>query len=499
MFSQRFKGFSRVFLAFSLLLIVPAQGHAAGAPSASEQAEASGRIQKLNRYAMQLFDDMEFALAEKTLLEALGETQKAGLSNGKEMLMTHGNLAILYSVGIKDSSKAVSHFRKALAIKPDLKLSKQRTAPETEANFNRAKSEIASGTKDTAPATPTKAAPAVESEAAAPLKCPMGGEVGAGDEITLKCMSSGKFRPAAVILFFKPNGGDQYQSVEMAKGEPSGDATPWVGKIPGSATTGRLLPYYFEARDAKGNSLGTLGKEESPNLITVKGASAPEPSSSLAEGESDTDEDDAIDDDNPLARLEKERRREQKGSQGTFWVALGIGSGFGYANADHTEAYGRGGRSAAFNPGLAVASLGHLVPEIGYYIGRNTALTLTGRNQYMQISDKKIATGANSLLLRLLFLTEEEGDNFRYYVSIVAGGGEGFRFRVNAEVIETTGSPSRWVSDSVRGGPYVAGMGGGLVYKLNRHWRWTLDTQALVGFPYVSAVLDASTGARYEF
>jgi hypothetical protein len=38
-----------------------------------------------------------------------------------------------------------------------------------------------------------------------------------------------------------------------------------------------------------------------------------------------------------------------------------------------------------------------------------------------------------------------------------------------------------------------------MLYKLNRRWRWTVDTQALLGFTHYSAVLDLTTGLRWMF
>jgi hypothetical protein len=101
--------------------------------------------------------------------------------------------------------------------------------------------------------------------------------------------------------------------------------------------------------------------------------------------------------------------------------------------------------------------------------------------------------------LRILFFSEEEG-KFRWYFAGAVGAGEGFRFQVKATVADpNTGDPIGTTKDTIRGGPYVTGIGGGMLYKLNRHWRWTIDTQFLVGFTNVSGVLDLSSGLRYQF
>ena len=481
--------------------LAPGRPQAAlAAESKTDDADPATKVQKMNRYAMQLFDDLNYALAEKTLLEALAIVEKSNLGAGPAGLATNGNLAVLYSVGLRNPDKAVFHFKKALTIKPDLKMSKQRATPETEANLARAKAEMG-GAKIGQPATEGAAEPG--------LKCPTSGEVQAGDDITLKCLTSAELPAAALLLHYKPSGGDRFEVVQMTKSGTSAGTTTWVGKIPGPQIKSKSVFVYFEARDAGGSILANSGNEDSPSVITVQGgedsAAAHDPTVDTgqgqgADGEEEEDEEgEEIDDNNPLARLENERYREHQGSKGTWWGSLGVGSGFGYASGHGTEAYGKR-YGVTFNAGLAPALLGQAVPEVGLFISRNTAVAIAGRLQWIKPSGPDgTATGAITGLLRLLFFTEDEG-KMRWYFATTVGAGEGFRFQVNAAVGDSSGTPTgKSVKDTVRGGPYVAGIGGGMLYKLNRHWRWTVDTQVLVGFGNVSGVLDLSTGARYQF
>jgi hypothetical protein len=214
------------------------------------------------------------------------------------------------------------------------------------------------------------------------------------------------------------------------------------------------------------------------------------------EGE-DEEEGEEIDDNNPLAALERERYREHEGSKGTWFGSVGIGSGMGYATGHSTEAFGKYG--FGFSPGVAPATWGQLVPEIGYFVSRNTAFALTGRLQGIFDGPKGTATGALSGLLRVLFFTED-GGKVRWYFALAAGGGEGFRLRVKVNVIPDDPNIKSWsVKDTVRGGPFLAGVGGGMQYKLGRHLRWIVETQVLVGIPDSSGVVDLSTGARWLF
>jgi hypothetical protein len=483
-----------------------ALGHAQMARAAegkADETDPASKVQKMNRYAMQLFDDRNFALAEKTLLDALAIVEKSNLGSGPAGLATNGNLAVLYSLGLKNPDKAVFHFKKALAIKPDLRMGKQRATPETEANLARAKAEMG-GAKPPTAAKPSE--PAVEVDAA--IKCPTSGEVQAGEEVTLKCMTSAELHPSTVMLYYKANGGDDYQVLQMTKSGTSGAATIWLAKIPASQTKAKWIPVYFEARDESGTSLAFSGREDSPSVISVKGGEAASagPTATAAEGESgegddeEEEEGDEIDDDNPLARLERERRREHEGSKGTWWLGFGLGSGVGYASGNSTETFPD--NKVGFSPGVALAFLGHAVPEIGYFVGRNTALALTGRDQLILGGWKGTPWGANAVLLRLLFFTDGD-EKMRWYFATAAGWGDAFRLQVEAQsqVLDKNGNVTSVIpfKDTVKGGPWAAGIGGGMLYKLNRRWRWTVDTQALLGFTHYSAVLDLTTGLRLMF
>jgi len=473
----------------------------AGAAGADGPPDPATQVKILNRQAMEYFDDLNYAMAEKALLEALAIVERSNLGNGPAGLATNGNLAVLYSVGFNKPDKAVFHFKKALAVKPDLKLSKQRSAPETEANLARAKAEMGG-----AAAAPPAGSGVGQAAAPGDFQCPSGGEVQAGEEITLKCQTASGLQPAIVMLYYKLSAAPDFEVSRMTKEGVSDGNTTWVTKIPSPRTQGSSLLFYFEANDPSGATLARSGSEESPSVMSVIGGQAvaavgPPPvdqGEEEEEGDEEEEEEYEIDDDNPLAALERERWREHQGSKGTWWFGMGVGSGLGYATGGKTEAFGNR-YGVGFNAGVAPASLGHLVPEIGYFVGRKTALALTGRDQGIFGGPDGTATGAHTLMLRMLFFTEDEG-KIRWYFAMAAGGGEVFRLQVTADVRDINGNPTgQTVKDTVRGGPFVAGIGGGMFYKLSRRWRWTVDVQALLGFGNISAVLDLTTGVRWLY
>ena len=489
--------FAGSLTAFLTILLFLTRSLAASGPGAEDPVP---KIQQLNRTAMQYFDDLNYAIAEKTLLEALALVEKANLGGAPAALATHGNLAVLYSAGLSKPDKAVFHFKKALALKPDLRLSKQRATPETEANLARAKAEMAGGGTAGGAAARKTAEPAVDG-AGGDFRCPTGGEVEAGDEVTLKCLTSANLQAATVMLYYKSSGAEEFEVARMSKESTSAGTTTWMGKVPTARTQGTSVLVYFEAYDDSGTSLAASGDEGNPSVVAVKGsgegAVGAGPPPVVEEEEEEEEEGEEVDDSNPLAALERERWREHEGSKGRWWIGLGVGSGIGYASGNYTEAFGPQ-YGVRFSSGIAWAATGHLVPEFGYFVGRQTALALTGRNQGIFGGPEGTATGAHSVLLRVLFFTEDSG-KLRWYFATGAGWGEGFRMQVTASVKDKTGVQIGTVKDTVRGGPFVAGIGGGMVLKLTRHWRWTVDMQALLGFTDISAVLDLTTGARWEY
>jgi hypothetical protein len=496
----------------ALLTLLLIQARPLAAPAAGEgkpeDAEAVAKVQKLNRAAMQYFDDLNYAMAEKSLLEALAIVEKSNLASGPAALSTNGNLAVLYSQGLRNPDKAVAHFKKALAIKSDLKLSKQRNSAETEANLARAKAEMAGAPPVAASAAGAKAAaPAGALSTSADLICSPPAAAPIGEDVALTCQTTGNLKAAAVMMYYKANAGEVYLVLSMTKTAGAGGSATWAATIPGGHTQADWIPVYFEVRDEAGATLATFATEDNPHAITVKGAegsaSAPAggPPPVGEEGEEDEEEEEGeeIDDSNPLARLEDERWREHEGSKGTWWFSLSVGIGIGYAPSGSTEAFGKPPYYCAVNSGLAWATTGHLAPEIGYFIGRKTALSLAARDQGIFGGVAGTATGAHTLLLRMLFFTEGD-EKIRWYFALAGGWGEGFRLQVKADVRDSEGYPTGMtVKDTVRGGPFVAGAGGGVLYKLSRHWRWSLETQWLLGFGHLSAVADFTTGARYQF
>ena len=74
----------------------------------------------------------------------------------------------------------------------------------------------------------------------------------------------------------------------------------------------------------------------------------------------------------------------------------------------------------------------------------------------------------------------------------MAGGGEGFRFTVYPDTDRTT------FKDTVRGGPFLAGVGGGVYYEAAKAMSIVLEAKGLAGIPMFSVVGDLNLAFQFN-
>ena len=78
----------------------------------------------------------------------------------------------------------------------------------------------------------------------------------------------------------------------------------------------------------------------------------------------------------------------------------------------------------------------------------------------------------------------------------VAGWGKDGAFRL---IVPADADAERPRSDTVRGGPFVAGGGAGLAYHFSRRIAWPLEVRTLIGLPDFAAVVEVGTGLTFAF
>jgi hypothetical protein len=300
---------------------------------------------------------------------------------------------------------------------------------------------------------------------------------------------------------YRVPGSEEFGSIEMER-----TSKGWYqAKVPKKAVSGKSVQLYFEGRNAAGKPVVSNGRSDSPNLILIREkAAAEEAEAEAAEYASgrraDIDEN-PLDERNEaagprlfLGRVDKSRiGLDTRYGKRKWWIGIGAGSGYGYAKGNGLEA--RSDLQGSFQAGLGWAGVGHVVPEIGYQITPDVAFSIQGRHQWIPQPakyEKFVARGAHSVLARLLIFTKQQ--QLRFYGSLMAGAGEGFRFVLYPDPNKARSD----FKDTVRGGPYLAGAGMGLYYELSSPVSFVVEINGLAGFPITSFVADLNAALQFN-
>jgi hypothetical protein len=532
---------------FRLGLTSFAIAFAASAFASQARAQDQAAIEKLvqmNKKALDDYDTLEWDSAKKTLLDALVAGKKAGLDNHPVMARTYVHLGAVYITGFRNREKAIQSFNRALEIDPAIQLSKGIATAEVNDAFAEAKRSRGGGGGGGETTAPPKKrhGPVMEgdqSEAPPPRKkkevrsstsdddseekdlpikiqaldCPNEDEAIIDKVATLRCAVAPSLAVAKVFLMYREPGKEEFTELQMTR-SPKG----WyVGKIPKKAVTGKSVPYYFEGRNSAGKPVVRNGEPDGPNFLLLMEEDAyremKEEQKKNRGGPDDRD-----DTENPLLKqagpIKQSRlghKREDVGKDIRFgnrkwWIGIGAGSGFGYAKGNGLEAVNRSpdpafhNLSTIFAPGGAWAGLGHLAPEIGIALTPDWAISIEGRFQYIPQPakyQKFASTGAISGLLKVMRYTKQA--QVRFFGTGIVGGGEGFRFTVKPAQADPTLKTIDDFTDTVKGGPIIAGAGAGVYYEVSKRAAIVLEAHGLAGFPTFSFVADGNLALQINF
>jgi hypothetical protein len=533
-----------LFVLVALCVAVPFLN--SGVARAQDQAVVD-KLVDMNKRAIDDYDTLEFDSAKRKLLDALVTGKKAGLDAHPVMARTYVHLGAVYIVGMKDHGKGLQSFVRALEIDPTIRIEKSMSAPDLEDVFAEATKRVRPRAGAVAAAPPPEVAAAPPPEAAPPpappppppkpkrrapimedatapaaappppprprasdddsgepdlpvhidaLDCPTPDETPPDKSVKLRCAAANNLGLAKVFLLYRLPGSEDYGTVEMSR-TPKG----WYeGKIPKKAVTGKSVQFYFEGRNADGKAVVSNGRSDSPNLIVIReDAAAEEAEAETGGGQAADTEENPLDERDEsqgprlyLGKVDKSKiGLDTRYGNRRFWIGIGVGSGYGYAKGNGLEA--RTDLQPLYAPGLGWAGLGHLAPEIGFQITPDFAVSLEGRNQYIPQPakySKFVATGAQSVLARLLAYTKQS--RLRFYGALNVGGGEGFRFVLYPDKTRPD------FKDTVRGGPFLVGLGGGLYYEISHGVSFVTEINALAGLPIFSAVGDLNLAIQFN-
>jgi hypothetical protein len=498
---------------------------------ASARSKAITQVTELNRTAIAELKKGRAKAAQQQLLEALRVAEEAELGQDPLLARTHLALGAVYAGPLKDRAKASTHMRKALDINPKSRLTTSLASPAARQALAAARVERRGAARKRAAGATARAPVDVEAPAAAPaaaaaegravapavrkespepaeeaapppkkvaskvatksgepdlpaefptpLFCPSPPDSPPEEEVVLRCAVAPTTRPGKLSLYYRTAGTETFTEVPMSRTRKGW----YTGVVPASATSAKSLQYYVEG---KGTPRLASGQPDSPNLILLR------------EGDDDADgggDDEPPLDENPLADVEADRAREHLHLRppGKVWLGLGTGYAYGWQPGGELE-FRKDQKVAAGMLGGGLL----LMPEVGYQWTERLSFSAQLRFQHVPTEGSGDATAGNpatraiAILVRGTYTVGD--DNLRPFVSVVAGGGDGFRLKV---------PPSREASlvrsDTVKGGPLVGGAGVGLIYHFNPHVAWPTELRGLVGAPSLAAVAELTTAIEVAF
>jgi hypothetical protein len=459
----------------------------------AQSDEAIEKVTKMNKKAVEEYENLNFEESRKILKEALDYCSQNGLDKHPVKARTHIHLGIVILAGFKQREVAIKQFRKALEIQPEIKLTKTLANPEIQEAFDEAVAGMGQPEKGGEGDKAEKVEKTEKTEKAEKVEKAAGGGEGPivhepvmegaqGGAITITAHVDYNLGVKKMILAYRPDGAAEFLGRVM-KEVTQGN---FSAEIPASATAGNRVAYYLEAQGPEENTLGTKGTADDPMVITLKGTGAPE-----AKGGGEEEDDD---------------------EEGPSWyLALGLGSGAGWATGT-----GEVSSDAKVVPGFAPASLGHLAPEIGYFISDKVLLSLqlrlqmiTGVNErhLAMTTDNKSECGgdyicnpAKSAFAALAKITYLFGDDsFHPYLSGAVGGGQ-IRHTATFKSIPMCGTSTKDpCTDTILAGPVLLGPGVGFIYNASDNFALTVGANTLLGFPDFTFNIDFQAGAAVEF
>lgn len=482
----------------------------------AQDTAALTRVTDLNKKAVEAYENLEMEEASKFLRQALELCAAEGLNSHKVKARTHIHLGIVMVGGLKQRDRGIQQFKRALEIDPSITPTKTLLNPEIQAAFDEALKERGGGGAATPPPVaaeppPRKADPAppppvaeppapAERPAASAETKPPGKIKGVFHEpvteakpsttISVKAAIESGLGAEKVVLAYRPEGSADFLARDMEK-DPAG----WyVARIPEPATRGSLVSYYIEARNRGGQALAANGSAGEPHVISLLGA------------------DGGADSEDPPGIAEEAGDDEEGGPGHTYWLSMGLGSGYGWAKGTpEVNATDAVGRKLNFPGGFAPALLVHLAPEVGYFISPRMMISLQGRFQivtgatevrHASCSEQKDASGrglcepakgAIALLGKATWLLGEPKP-FRPFVSVAAGGGE-IRHLISIENLTDCGPQGRTAcKDTVLGGIVLVGPGAGFTYDLSKTLSFVASLNSLVGLPKPTVNFDINVG-----
>jgi uncharacterized membrane protein YgcG len=467
--------------ALLLLLGVSAPRSAQADPKAKKDIE-----QKMTQ-AMENYDLLEYEEARKILNQALTIAKKAKIESDPITAKVHLRLGIVYFAGLQDPESAKLSFLNAAEIDKSIALDKAYATPEMQKLLAEAKAEAGgsgdtgggdtgggdTGGGDTGGGDPGgDPALAIDCAAVTGVQHTIIEEATRGKPLAMTAAVGADVQPAKVAIMYRPRGATDFTEAKMAL---SGECV-FGGAIPNDALSGDVVHYYIAAFNQAGKLIASKGSAGSPNIIEVTGR--------VAAGGGGGD-----DDDNPLGGGggggggggdssggdDRGGGGGGKAKRNTVFIALVAGSGGGLVSGE-TEQQGNAVK-CCFAPQLV-----HVMPEIGFYLSPQTALSVAGRIGFpIGANIMGHATAAPGGMVRITHWFAPTGGGLH----VVGGLGGG----IMRDTIKLEGVADETMdTDIVAIGPAWIDVGAGYTAQLGGGLALLAQLNAIVGIPVVSEV-----------
>jgi hypothetical protein len=304
--------------------------------------------------------------------------------------------------------------------------------------------------------------------------------------VTVNVDESLKFRK--VVLAYRPQGTSEFLGREM---DPIGPGA-YSAEIPDHATTGSSVAYYIEAEDDDGQPVANRGTESRPLVIQLTGEAH------LSERAHASAVTKKSDDDSTTIREEGESDDE---SNARWFAGVMVGSGVGYATGT-----GETNANLPVAGSFASTSLGHVAPEVGYWVGPDLLISAQGRIQLVtgptELVDASGRVYPPAEVALALFLKASlffGSETFRPFISGGLGGGQ-LRHVVTFGAYHDCGATrSQTCVDSVVAGPALAQVGAGFIYKLSSTFGIEASSNIQIAEPKFTFNVDLNAGVAFNF
>jgi hypothetical protein len=448
----------------------------------AEDSAAVEKVTKLNKKAVDEYQNLNFEEARKLLRTAIETCNQSGLDNHPVTARTYVHLGIVSFAGFKMRDEAIKYFRKALDIQADIKLDKILATPEVQEVYDEAvEQQKAAASKSP---EPPKAPAEIEHEPV--TKSPQ------GEAITIKATVDPSLGAKKVVLSFSADGADDFAEKEM-KEDPPGSGF-YSAEIPSSATQGGVVDYFIEALGDGDSTVASKGSEKKTMKILMLGPNGQPLIGGKGKGKKPPEK--KVDaDENP-----------------SLFFGLGIGSGVGWTTGTGEV---NATRNAVNPAGFEMSRLLHFAPEVGYYVSPELLLSVQLRFQLISGVTDYHSGGNNppggcgpddvcpagkyafAGFARASYFFGE-GD-LRTYIAGTAGIGT-IRHVATFESNPICGANQHTTCvDTVPSGPIFVGAGAGIMYNVSPAFALTLGTNALVGFTKFTFHLDLNAGVAFEY